>query len=566
MKSVSGKNWEEINISRRLIDKVKIENNLSEIAAKLVISRKFNRIEIESINNKISLINPFLRNKDFEVGYDILNRTIQQKKNILIIGDYDVDGCVSTSLFINLFKEIKQPYYFIIPNRFKDGYGASLKLVKNITKKKIDLVIMVDCGSNSHDVVNYLKDKNVKTIIVDHHEINKPYPKSDCLINPKKECNYNDLDYLCSSSITYFFINYYIKKKKLSLTFDKNLVYVLLSTITDVMPLRKINRILAINVIRDKYFENFIFKKILELKNINRPLNIEDLGFLIGPILNSAGRLSDPNIVVKLLTSSNKIYTEKILNKLIEINEKRKKIEINSILDINLNKIRKENPNVICIYENIFNEGIIGIIASRLKDFFDKPSIVLTKIDQIYKASARSTENFNIGKLINKGIENMIIQKGGGHNLAAGFSIQQNKILKFKRFINEEFEKVKKVKFNNYLSKISIDAVNNDFYKNMQKIAPFGYHNDDPIYLIESINIIKPKVIKRKYIQFYVKSKKRKTIPGISFNLIDSKISENILNNKNEMNLLVQIKENHWKNKKNLQLIIRDVITFSNNT
>ena len=214
MRSVSGKYWEEINIDKRLIDKIRVDTNLSQIAAKLIVLRKFDQLEIDSINKKIELINPFLRNHDFELGYEILDKILKQDKNILIIGDYDVDGCISTSLFVSFFKLLNKNCDFLIPNRIKDGYGVSLNLINKLENKKIDLIIMVDCGSNSQEAINYLNKKKIKTIIIDHHNISKPYPNSNCLINPKKECTYNHLQYLCSSSITYFFIDFFIKKKK----------------------------------------------------------------------------------------------------------------------------------------------------------------------------------------------------------------------------------------------------------------------------------------------------------------------------------------------------------------
>ena len=130
----------------------------------------------------------------------------------MIIGDYDVDGCIATSLFIRFLKKVNKSYSYYIPNRFKDGYGASLSVIKKLIEEKIELVIMLDCGSNSVQAVDYLNKNKIKTLIIDHHEIYKPYPKSTSLINPKKICDYNDLDYLCSSSLTYYFIDSFIKK------------------------------------------------------------------------------------------------------------------------------------------------------------------------------------------------------------------------------------------------------------------------------------------------------------------------------------------------------------------
>ena len=565
MLSVSGKNWNETSINKRIIEKIKNDNNFSEILSKILISRKFDQIEINSIKHNIEIFNPFIKNHDFIKGFKILEDSIKKREKIVIIGDYDVDGCVSTSLFVDFFNLIKKKVKYYIPNRFIDGYGASLRLVKKIIKKKPDLIIMLDCGSNNQESVEFLNSKNIKSIIIDHHEIYRPYPKSGCLINPKKECTYNEFDYLCTSSLSYFFINSFIKENNLKILFQKNLIFVLLASICDVMPLRRLNRVIAIKIFNnlDKY-NNYIISKILELKKIKRQLEINDLGFIIGPILNSAGRLGDANKIVELITSKNFEIKNKIINQIITLNEKRKAIELDYIRKIKFNEISKINENVLVLHERIINGGIIGIIASRLKDYFDKPSIVLSPTGNEYKASARSTLNFNIGRFIKQAIDRNIIIKGGGHNLAAGFIISKKKINEFKVFINNAFTKNKSVHLNEYISKISPNAINTEFYKNFNKAGPFGPNNNNPVFLIENMKIFKPKIIQNKFVSFYAKSKSGKLFPSISFNFLESEVNKTILFNKNEMSLIVQLKENIWNNKKKLQLIVLDAITNPN--
>jgi single-stranded-DNA-specific exonuclease len=565
MISVSGNNWEEIVVNKRLVEKTKIDNNLSETVSKLIVSRNFDDLEVHSINKNIEITNPFLKNKDFLKSHEIINLAIKNDEKIFILGDYDVDGCVSVSLFVNFFRQIDKEIKYYIPNRFTHGYGASLKLIKELVQEKPDLIIMLDCGSNSHEAINYLNKNKIKTLIIDHHEIYKPYPRVNSLINPKKECDYNEYDYLSAATLSYFFLDSIIKKKKLQVSFDTNLIYVLLSIICDVMPLRKINRIIAINVLKNfDIKKNFMINKIFELNKIKRPFDINDLGFLIGPILNSAGRLDDPNKVVDLLCSKNDLVKENIINKLLITNEKRKKIEKDTIDKINLKELKQTKDGILIVYKNFFNEGIIGIIASRLKDFFNKPCIVLTKSGNLYKASARSTLDFNIGKYIKQAIDKEMIINGGGHNLAAGFSIKKHMIPSFKEFINSMIFKKKVDLHKKFLSKISLNAVNKEFFDNLQSISPFGSGNSSPSFLIEKVKITKPKILKNRFISCLIKSSTGKSFAAISFDLLNSEITKNLLYNKKEMSLIVQIKENQWNNKKNLQLIVVDVIQFPN--
>ena len=566
MYSVSGKNWKEISINQRIIDQIKSDTKFSDLVSKIIISRKFSNLELLSLNNSIELFNPFNQEKDFHLGHKILKDALELNEKIVIIGDYDVDGCVSTSLFINFFKMIKKEVEYYIPNRFSDGYGANLKLIKRIVKKKPNLIIMLDCGSNAVDTIRFLNSKKIKSIIIDHHELYKPYPKASCLINPKKKVDYNKYDYFCTSALVYFFINAYFKMNVYKNLFEKNLIFVVLATICDVMPIRDINRIIVIKVFKDlKRYNYSLFQKILEIKKIKRTLNIEDLSFLIGPIINSAGRLGDANKIVKLITTDDDFIKNQILNEIIETNEKRKNIEKNFIKELNLYKIDKNKDKVLILHEYLCNEGIIGIIASRLKEIFNKPSIVLTKLGDIYKASARSTSNFNFGKYIKNAIDKNLILNGGGHNMAAGFTIKKEKITRFKKYINASFKKVENSFNKEYVSKISLNGINIKFYNDIKILEPFGFGNENPFFLIENVKILKPKIINDRFISFYIKSKNGKLFPSISFNYLETNVARALISYKNNVSLIVQIKENIWNNKKNLQLMVIDIITDPNN-
>ena len=186
MIGVTGRSWEQKKTNRNLIEKLKQDYNFSDIISRLVALRKFDKTELSSIDNNLYLNNVFLKNKDFEKSIKLLIDIIKKKGKICILGDYDVDGSAATALFIRFFESIKQPFFYYIPDREKDGYGATKRLLKRLIQKKPKLIIMVDCGSTSNEAIDYLNDNNIKSLIIDHHEINKPFPKANMIINPKK--------------------------------------------------------------------------------------------------------------------------------------------------------------------------------------------------------------------------------------------------------------------------------------------------------------------------------------------------------------------------------------------
>jgi single-stranded-DNA-specific exonuclease len=563
MISVSGKKWEEKKTDKNLIEKLKQEFNFNDIVAKLIVSRKFDKTEIITINNKLKLNNIFLRNIDFEKSVELVFNSIINNENICILGDYDVDGSTATSLFVRFLKTIKHPYFYYIPDRRKDGYGATKKLFKKLIIKKPQLVIMVDCGSSSNEAISFLNEKKIKSLVIDHHEINKPFPKANSIINPKKDNGYIEYDYLCASTLVYFFLDLLSRKLKNEVNISNYLIYVLLATVCDVMPLRKVNRLIALVALKQfDINKNLAINKLFELNDKKNKININDLGYLIGPILNSGGRLGKSNLATELLSSDNSTLINVKSNELIKLNNKRKKIEELTLNEIDFEKIEKENSDVIIYFNPNINEGLIGIIAARLKDHFNKPSIVITRSNKFLKGSARSVYNYNIGRTIKNLLDRSIIVSGGGHNMAAGFTLKKPNLSIFKDFVLEDFSKSGAINKNVFFfdSEISSQAFNKNFYSNIKKLEPFGTGNSNPIFLFKDLKVIKSSILQNKHISVILKSKYGFSIKSISFNSANNKVGKYLMNYKKTFNVLGQINENIWNNKKALQLTIQDLI------
>ena len=563
MISVSGKKWEQKKINQNIVDKLKQEHDFSEILSRLIISRKFDNDEIATINTDLNLNNVFLNNKDFSQSINLVVNSINNNEKICILGDYDVDGSAATSLFVKFFEDINHPFFYYIPDREKDGYGATKKLFKKLILEKPKLIIMVDCGSTSNEAINFLNENEVKSLIIDHHEINKPFPNANSIINPKKDNGYREYDYLCATALTYFFLDLLIKKIKYKINISDYLIYVLLATVCDVMPLRKLNRLIALNALKNfDITKNLPLSTLFDLNEKKNKININDLGYLIGPILNAGGRLGKSKYATELLSSNNdQVVKDRSIN-LIKLNNKRKEIENLVLNEIDFKIIEKENKEVIIYYNPNINEGLIGIIAARLKDYFNKPSIVITRSNELLKGSARSVYNYNIGRVIKNSLDKNIIINGGGHNMAAGFTLNKTNLKDFEKYILEDFLKSNTVNYNifAYESEISSFAFNQGFYDNIRKLEPFGTGNSVPSFMLRDLRITKSIVLNNKHISSILKSKTGFSIKSISFNSIDTKIGEHLMGYKNSINVIGQINENIWNNKKTLQLTIRDLI------
>ena len=563
MISISGKRWEQKNNDKNLVEKLKQDFDFSDILSRLLISRKFDQTELSTIDDNLNLNNVFFKNIDFEKSIELVSNSIKKREYICILGDYDVDGSAATSLFIRFFESLKYPFFYYIPDRVKDGYGATKKLFQKLILKKPKLIIMVDCGSTSNEAINFLNNNKIKSLIIDHHEINKPFPKANSIINPKKNNGYMEFDYLCATTLVYFFLDMLLKKIKSKINISDFLIYVLLATVCDVMPLRKLNRIIALVALKNfDINKNIAIKNLFFLNDKKNKININDLGYLIGPILNAGGRLGKSNFASELL-SSNDLEVVNIRSKeLIELNDKRKKIETTILNEIDFQKIEKENKNVIVYYNPNINEGLIGIIAARLMDYFNKPSIVITRSNNLLKGSARSIYNYNIGRAIKNSLDKKIIIGGGGHNMAAGFTLEKYNFNDFNDFILEDYSKTVTFRDNAFMydAEVSSYAFNKDFYNDIKKIEPFGTGNPNPIFLFKDLKVIKTSTLNNKHVSVILKSKIGFSIKSISFNSVNTKVGEYLLNYKKNFNVLAQINENIWNNKKTLQLTIRDLI------
>ncbi len=338
-----------------------------------------------------------------------------------------------------------------------------------------------------------------------------------------------------------------------------------MATISDMMPLRKINRIIAKKVLDNSNLnKEYIFNKILILNKNQKPLELDDFGFLFGPIINAAGRLGDANIVIDLFTSTSDEFKEKIINKLFLLNKKRKLIEKKILDQINFDELKSDKNKILILEKYYINEGLIGLIASNIKNYLNKPCIVITKSENILKGSARSSRIIPIGNYVKIAKDLNILVNGGGHNLAAGFSLKKEKLNLFKNFIYKKCNKNLTKLNNKFLLKLSFNAINKNLVSELNKLKPYGEDNINPFFLIENVKIIKTKILNNKFISCFIKSRSGKLLKAICFNILKSELSYNILNNKNEVNLIVQIKENFWKSKKTIQIIIIDLINTSN--
>ena len=560
MISVSGNKWSERKLNNRIIEKISIDNNLSYDLSKLILSRNYSLDEINELENEFQLKNPFFNNKDFLKARDLLIKIIKKKELILVYGDYDVDGVSSTAILVNFFNYIKNPNYYLIPNRFNDGYGPNLDLIKKNLKKNTKIVIFVDCGSNSIEIVNFLRKNNIEVLIIDHHHINNKLVSTLNIINPMKNLKDYKGQNICAAALTFYLINLLNNKLKKKINIYDFLFFAFLGTICDLMPLRHSNKqISKIALNKFNKIENPGIKQLLNFLSLKRSIRYTDISYSIGPMINSPGRLKDANLSVELLCSKNLNKIKKIVEEIKILNIKRKKIENFCINLVDLKKY-ENNDEVIFEVNKLFHEGILGIIAGKLKDKLNKPAFVITDSLNFYKCSIRSTGQFKLNHLLKRLLNNKLIEKGGGHNMAAGFVVKKKNLIKLKEFINSEYRKSKKINTFYYDFKKLLPKDDSSIFNDLKKLEPFGYDNQQPLFLFENLKSIKTKVINNRHINCVLKNKENRSFQSIAFDAVNTSIGNYLVNYKKKFSLIGTIEQYFWDGKKKNQIIIKDLL------
>ena len=563
MKSINGVNWKLNNVPERLILKNKQNFNISYLLSKIFLENKYSDEEIQNSINNYSKIKITYQNEDFKHASELVIDCIKNNKKILIFGDYDVDGYSSSYILYDYFTNININCEFFIPDRFLDGYGPNIPLLKKlINNKNYGLVFFVDCGSNSIDEIMLLENFGLKTIIIDHHKIYKKNKfKNTVIINPLKKFIIDQYSYFCATSLVYFFIKYLINvlkiKKKIDL--NKYLFFSAFATICDQMPLRGPNR----KIIK-KGLQNFSLNNFENLKRlliINKKITSSDIGFSLGPILNSASRVGDSTLPFKLLIEKKKTRIEKISKKLINYNEKRKIAQFNTL---NLLKnINSHNKNeIIFKYKKNINEGLMGIIASNFVEFYNKPCFILTDSGNLIKCSSRSIDGYDIGNIFYLAIYKKIILKGGGHSMAGGCILKKSKLNEFKNFLNsfyiKKYRNIDNINF--FSSEQNFNSLLSFAKKEFQLLEPFGNGNKNPFFLIKKNKIIKTRVIKNIHLQLVIKNNYNRSCLCLAFNVVGTKLGDILMNFKKDIDLIVQINNKIIHKNTDFNLIIKDAI------
>ena len=504
---------------------------------------------------------------------------IENKNPIGIFGDYDVDGATSAALLKLFLQYFGIEVHIHIPDRFLEGYGPNISALNSLVSKGSNLIITVDCGINSHEPLKELNKTDIDCIIIDHHTPDDDLPPAFSIVNPKRKENRIEYHYLSAVGVTFIMIVGLTRELRQRGVFEKikepNLFrfldLVALGTVCDVVPLKGLNRCFVkagLNIISQR--KNLGINALCDISDLNKIPDEETLGYKLGPKINAAGRIGSSDIGVSLLISKDISKANELASKLYQLNEKRKKLTNNSTLEAigmvesEKNKIGKLPDFLFLVSEN-WNEGIIGILAGKIKEKYNRPCCVISLGQNYSKGSARSIANIPIGEYFLEALDKKLLVKGGGHDLAAGLTIENNKIQMFKDFliskVEHAFQENELVSEISVTSELSISALNSNLMDWIKKLGPWGQGNPIPKFLIKDVIIKKLVFFGKEKQHLLVKvSDNSGEIDCKIFNINETAFSSVLEKNKS-LHLLGNLVSNEWNNKNKVEFNLIDIMT-----
>ena len=544
--------------------------SISPANARLLVQRNINSYEEAkkyfrpNIND---LHNPFLM-KDMDKAVERLTQAISENQNILIYGDYDVDGTTSVALMFSFLRNISQKIDYYVPDRETEGYGISFQGIDYAKENNCSLVIALDCGIKANDKIKYANKIGVDFIICDHHLPGEEVPQAIAILDPKqKDCNYPDKD-LSGCGVGFKLAQAFAEKNNIA----KEDTYALLDLVTvsiasDIVPVIGENRILAYHGLKILNKSPRVgLQSLIQIAEIqDKEIDINDLVFKIGPRINAAGRLKTAKYSVDLLIEQDYAKAKENAHELNSINSTRREID-SSITEEALRTIQDsqtlidKTTTVLC--NSNWHKGVVGIVASRMMEYYYRPTIILTESNGILTGSARSVRNFNIYEAIDSCSN--LLESYGGHMYAAGLNLKKENFdafqERFENFVKNKISPDQLIPVIEIDQKIEINDIDRKFYNIIRQMSPFGPGNMRPVFVLEKLKDSGySKVVGKDatHLKISVKQKDSDNIVnGIAFSKAD--FYPNLKKNKT-FAACFNLSINEFRGKQNIEMEVKDL-------
>lgn len=512
---------------------------------------------------------------DMEKAAARLVKAIENKEQVAIFGDYDVDGACSSAIlskFLNFF-QLKTRIY--IPDRIVEGYGPNPIAMEMLAREGASLIVTVDCGANSPEAIKAARNVGADVVVLDHHQMGEIHNEANALVNPNRPDDRSGQGHLCAAAIVFITVAWtckLLREKEHIKTFPDVLEYldlVALATICDVVPLIGVNRAFVqkgLQVARTLY--NPGIAALARVARVGEPLNVFHFGFLLGPRINAGGRIGDPALGARLLTCQSLEEANGIADKLNQLNQERQAMEAEQLLqaeaDIEIMKNGLEQPKVIVVANANWHPGIVGIIAARLKEKFNCPAFAIAlKPDGTGVGSGRSISGINLGEIVREAVDLGLLVKGGGHAMAAGITILESKVPEFldwsENKISKAVDDLRADKSITIDGMISASGATKDLVDLIDQAGPFGSGNPTPIFALPSHRLVDVREVGNGHLSMTLMNSDGTRIKAIAFRSVGTALGDFLTGNLGQtIHVAGNLNLNYWNGLVSTQLRVVD--------
>ena len=576
--SANGRRWVErltgpqTNVALEIAQ----SHGVPDILARVLAARGVMRDDVVGfLNPTIKALMPDpLSITDVEKAAKRLCGAITNGDRVAIFGDYDVDGASSSALLCRYLRHFKLEIEIYIPDRIYEGYGPNEAAMKMLAERS-DLIVTVDCGTNSAAAFGAIAGSGVDIVVLDHHQVGGDLPDVNAIVNPNREDDLSGLGHLCAAGVVFMTLVEVSRQMREAGHNDlpdlmRMLDIVALATVCDVVPLIGLNRaFVAKGLVTARHQTNPGLAALASVSRIGEPINPFHFGFLIGPRINAGGRIGDASLGAKLLTEEDTNKAAEIAQELDRLNAERQAIEVQMVEEAKAEAEREMQsaspPAIVVTASESWHPGIVGLLASRLKDSHRRPAFAIAlKPNGEGTGSGRSIPGFDLGKAVRGAVDKGLLVKGGGHAMAAGITVEKAKLGVLRAYFDElatdTVQKLVSTAEQKIDGALSARGGNLELIELLEKAGPYGAGNPEPVFVLPNHLVAFLKPVGQGHLKVALRAQDGSQIDGIAFRATDTEIGK-ILNQGKDQPIHVAgtLSANRWNGRVTPQIRIVDV-------
>lgn len=536
------------------------------------------------VDDALAFLDPTIRSlmpdpltlTDCEKAATRIATAIKRQEKVAIFGDYDVDGASSSALMFRFLHHFGLEPEIYIPDRIFEGYGPNPAAMQQLAANGNTLIITVDCGSTSHESLAAAREAKTDVVVIDHHQVGTELPPAVALVNPNREDDLSGQGHLCAAGVVFLVLVAtlrVLKDARDSRAYTLDLLALLdivaLATVCDVVPLKGLNRAYVVKgLIAARHMKNAGLAALFKKAGLGGPVTPYHFGFLVGPRINAGGRIGDAALGSRLLTLSDESQAEIIAEKLDELNRERQAMEAAMLAEAEAEALYEygdgTGAGVIVTARENWHPGIVGLLASRLKDRFRRPAFAIA-FDSQGKGtgSGRSINGFDMGKMVRNAVDAGLLVKGGGHAMAAGLTVERANLGRLRTFFEEAAQKTVFQLVENSVLKIDgaigASGATLELVEQMEQAGPFGSGHSQPIFAVPAHRLRDVRVVGTSHVKITLEAMDGSRLDGIAFRAADAPLGQMLMNARGrQIHVAGTLGADQWQGQKRVQLRVLD--------